>query len=91
MRVVVDNGVLVPMSIVHLAGLWGSLIELDPRHLSGFTLEVACPFDVSRRVLIGAVVFVVLDVNERNEPAGIVNKVHLLGNVLAESFDSHCG
>jgi hypothetical protein len=49
---------------------------------------VACPLNVSRRVLIGAVVFVVLDVNKWNEPAGIVNKVHLLGKVLAELFNS---
>lgn len=49
---------------------------------------MACPLNVSRRVLIGAVVFVVLDVNKWNEPAGIVNKVHLLGKVLAELFNS---
>lgn len=48
---------------------------------------MACPLDVSGQILIGAVIFVVLDVNERNEPAGVIDKVHLLGKVLSESFD----
>jgi len=84
---VVNNGVLT-MPIVHLTCLGCQLVQLNPSHLRSFSLKMTRAFNISTGEAICAVVFVVLNVEERNKPANPFDKLGVLGKVLQKAFDS---
>jgi len=66
---VVVNDRVLPMAIVHLPGLRTKLVEFRPSHLSRFSLFVASSRDIRRRKEIHAVVLMVMNMDNRDEPA----------------------
>jgi hypothetical protein len=84
---VVDDGVLA-MPIVHLTSLASQLVQFDPGLLCRFTMEVTHRLDVCRGKKISAVILVILDMEQWNQPSHTRYEIHILRKLLLKMVKS---
>jgi hypothetical protein len=76
------------VTVVHLPSLGAQLIEFRPGHFGGFSVLVASTRDVRRGEEIHTVVFVVLNMDNRDEPTHILDTRDQFRKVFRKPFHS---
>jgi hypothetical protein len=82
---VIDNRIL-PVTVVHLPSLGAQLIEFRPGHFGSFSVLVASTRDVRRGEEIHTIIFVVLNMDNRDEPAHFLDTRDHFRKVFKKPF-----